>query len=108
MGLLDENIFESLRLVLPEHRMMMKKIESEQVRQTRTALSEDQHEEMQYIIGEAIENRLQVRMTLFGIYENKIIIGHPYIGNGRLKMRSEDGIETIPLDKLVSAKLDSI
>lgn len=108
VGLLDENIFESMRLILPEHRMMMKRIEREQVRQTQPVLSEDQYEEMQYAIAEAIENGVQIQMTLFGTYENKTIVGRPYIENGRLKMHTESGIEIVPLDKLIGAELDSI
>jgi hypothetical protein len=105
MGLLDENIFESMRLILPEHRMLMKRIEREQMRQTQPVLSEDQYEEMQCIIEEAIENKIQVRMTLFGTYENKMIVGYPYAENGRLKLNTEDGIETVPLDKLVFVEI---
>jgi hypothetical protein len=101
MGLLDGNIFEIMRLILPEHRMLTKKIEREQMLQTQPVLSEDQLAEMQHIIGEAIENGSQVRMTLFGTYENKTVVGHPVVENGRLKMRSVDGIEMIPMDKLL-------
>ncbi len=41
-GLLDGNIFESMSLTLPEHRMFQKQFEREMGKQTKPLLSEDQ------------------------------------------------------------------
>ncbi len=103
-GLLDGNLFESMRLILPEHRVTQKSVERELSKQSKPVLSEDQYEEMQTTIVEAIENGSLVKLTLFGEYGNKTIVGHPIAGNGRLRLCIDEGTESVPLDKLIGVE----
>ncbi|TDY37157.1 YolD-like protein, partial [Alicyclobacillus sacchari] len=54
MNIRDGNIFEAMRLVLPEHRALMAQIQRERTRRKRPALTEERLEEMQYTLSEAI------------------------------------------------------
>ncbi len=104
-GILGGNIFESMRIILPEHRATMKRFEHQQSKREKQNLSEDQINDMQYTISEAIENDQEVCVTLFGEYGNKTITGHPIVENGRLRLQTEDGLETVTLEKLLNIEI---
>lgn len=75
MNILSGNIFEGMRLILPEHRAEMKRYENGLTRRTMRQLSQHEWEDTSYIIGEAIESQTSVHMAIFGEYEDDVWIG---------------------------------
>lgn len=73
---LDEgNIFEAMRLVLPEHRAVMSFVAKQNSKRERPVLAEDQMEEMQYILAEALEQQRKVRITFYHPYDDVTLEG---------------------------------
>lgn len=80
---LDEgNIFEALRLVLPEHRSVMSFVKNQRSKRTRPILSEDKLDELQYTLQEAMDTGSKVSLTLYHPYEDVILQG-TLSANGR-------------------------
>ncbi|MFC4768760.1 YolD-like family protein [Effusibacillus consociatus] len=75
MRITDGNIFEAMRLVLPEHRERMETMKRELQRQEKPVLSEDKLAEMSVLLSEAIQDD---RLTILTVY-------HPY-GNQEVRL----------------------
>lgn len=91
MRITDGNIFEGMRLVLPEHREVMQEMRSERKCRRPPELSEDELSEMQYVLAGAIEGRKVVRLTLFDPIQDEVLEGVPELKGGRLWLRQADG-----------------
>lgn len=105
MNINEGNIFEVMRLVLPEHRGAMATWKLQRSNQERPSLSDDEFEHMWYMVTEAIENEFSVRVTLFGEYGNTVLVGKPQVANGRLLIRTEDGVERVVIERLVGVEI---
>ncbi|GMA65683.1 YolD-like family protein (plasmid) [Alicyclobacillus fastidiosus] len=104
---IDEgNVFQMMRLVLPEHRSAMNRYENEQIRQQSKppVLSQHEWEEMSYVISDAIDAQSTVCLTLFGPLENEIWHGVPVMYAGNLHLIVDGERRRVPVDRLVSAK----
>lgn len=100
MKINEGNIFEAMRLVLPEHREMMRGWSRQRHQQKFPILSEDEIQEMQYILSEAIEARARVRITLFGAHDNTVFEGIPMFKE-RLYIVSNTGKQIIDVERLM-------
>ncbi|MFD2172441.1 YolD-like family protein [Tumebacillus lipolyticus] len=96
MRIADGNIFEAMRLVLPEHREAMKRAAVEAKKRSKPTLDEDAWQEIQYTLQEAMERQLPVAVTLFRPLEDEVLIGAPMMRSGSLWLHTEDG--ALPID----------
>ncbi|WP_245632951.1 YolD-like family protein [Alicyclobacillus kakegawensis] len=93
----DGNIFEAMRILLPEHRTTAERYRRQRARRRPPELFEDELAEMQYVLSEAIEQRRPVRLTLFHPSEDVVIEGVPELRGGRLWLWQADG-NRVPVD----------
>ncbi len=84
MRIQEGNIFEAMRLVLPEHRESMLHFERELRKLERPCLEADKQSDMHYILTNALSTGRQIRITLFDPYEDDTREGVPIIKNGKL------------------------
>lgn len=103
MKINEGNIFEAMRLVLPEHRAVMKKWQSERSLRNPPTLSDDEFQEMQYTITEAVENGSRIRLTLFGASGDAVVEGIP-VYDGRLKMVTDRGAQVVDIRRLIKVE----
>jgi hypothetical protein len=106
MKITDGNIFEAMRLVLPEHRELMRQSEQERTKRKQPILSEDEWTEMGYILGEALQYQYKIRVTIFDPTQNVVREGVPVIKNGELRLQTDEGIYRVPMKKVV--KIETI
>jgi len=92
-----------MRLVLPEHLGVMKGWQSERSMRKLPILSEDEIQEMQYMLSEAIENDSKVRLTLFGTHGDTVLEGTP-VYDGRFRIKTEGGVEVVELRELIKVE----
>ncbi|WP_163581105.1 YolD-like family protein [Gracilibacillus saliphilus] len=95
-------------LMLPEHVERLQDFFKEEEKQIdKPILSEDQLEEIQRVLNEALEYELKV---ILKYYQNKQIhhvIGKIYMSNnGKMKMIMNDGIIYFTLDDIVNVELE--
>lgn len=62
-------------MVLPEHRGVMKGWQRERSMREQRTLSEDEIENIQYVVSDAIQNSASVRLTLFGMFGDTMLEG---------------------------------
>lgn len=67
-------------------------------------LTEDETEQIQFVLSEAIENRSRVRVTLFGAHGDTVIEGVP-VYDGRLRIATDNDVQTVDVGRLISAEL---
>ncbi|SFV10445.1 YolD-like family protein [Alicyclobacillus macrosporangiidus] len=103
----DGNIFEAMRILLPEHRATVERYRERRSRRRPPDLSEDELSEMQYVLAEAVEERKVVRLTLFGPIQDEVLEGVPELLGGRLWL-SRTGGKRVPIDcrRLVRVEFD--
>jgi sulfur transfer complex TusBCD TusB component (DsrH family) len=73
MRIIDGNIFEGMRMIIPEHRAAMLKLEQEKKRIERPQLDQDKLELMSRLITEAIQDERCVTVTVYAPYGEKQI-----------------------------------
>jgi hypothetical protein len=105
MKITDGNIFEAMRLMLPEHRELMRQSEQERTKQEQPILSEDEWTEMGYILGEALQYKSKIRVTLFDPSQNVVWEGVPVIKNGELRLQTDEGICRVPMKKVMKIEI---
>ncbi|GAX89878.1 YolD-like family protein [Effusibacillus lacus] len=101
MRIIDGNIFEAMRLVLPEHRELMERSKQESKKRKQPILSEDEWSQMGYILGESMQHKHKIRITLFDPHEDVVWEGTPLIKDGKLHLQTYDGIRQVPLKRVV-------
>jgi hypothetical protein len=67
-------------------------------------ITEEQAEQIQYTLSEALETGTKIYLTLFGEYGDTVLEGYLTF-DGRLRITTEEGIINVPLEKLVKAVL---
>ena len=103
MRINEGNIFEAMRLVLPEHRSIMADWNQQRDQRTLLALSEDEARVIQYTLSEAMARGATVRLTLFGMHGDEVIEGVP-IYDGRLKITTVDGVTEVNVERLIGVE----
>lgn len=101
MKITDGNLFAAMRLVLPEHRALMKQREKEAAKQNFPALAEDEREEMEYILEEALIRGEKVQVTLFAPYGNLILEGIPRMKRDQLYIQTEEGLHKVDTARVI-------
>ena len=100
MRISEGNIFEVMRLVLPEHRGVMAGWKRERSGQESPALSEDEIANMHYILSEAIAHRTSVRLQLVEAGVNRLLEGVP-VYDGRLRIVNAEGDFPVLAERLL-------
>lgn len=95
MKINEGNIFESMRLVLPEHREMMERMKRQMQIHKAPNSTDDELQEMQYTLQEALEMKQQIRVTVYNLIENRVYEGTPTVKGNILYLSDEFG--TLPL-----------
>lgn len=99
--LLEGNLFECMRMIIPEHRKLMKGMELMAKTKSDPIDTFDEYKqiEMMELLQEAIENGLEVSITLkAGRYQGRqIITGFPRANGQNLYVNNQ----RVPLEKVV-------
>jgi hypothetical protein len=106
MRIVDGNIFEAMRLVLPEHRELMKRFKQQSNQRKLPLLSDDARDEMEYVLAEALRQGRTIRVTLFDPDEDVVWEGIPVLKDRQLHLQTADGIRRVPVQKVV--KIEAI
>lgn len=102
MRITDGNLFEAMRLVLPEHRSRM--AEGERRDGQPAAPSADARECMEEMLAMALSHGLSVRLTLGGGREPEVLEGR-LLYAGQLWMEHEGGTTPVAPDRLLAVDL---
>jgi C4-type Zn-finger protein len=108
MRIIDGNIFEGMRIILPEHREAMKRIESEAKRQPRPVLDEQKIEEMARVLADAIQDQRPITVIVYRPFgPDRVVIVpekiEPY--SKRLKGADREGnVRIVPLTDLIDVE----
>ncbi|WP_029420778.1 YolD-like family protein [Alicyclobacillus macrosporangiidus] len=104
MNITEGNIFEAMRLVLPEHRDLMERSERDLRKRVAPMLTEDQYNEIQFVLSECLEEQRPVEVTLFDPYDDDVWRGTPIIRNGKLCLRRGNELWPVPMDRVVKVE----
>lgn len=104
MRISEGNIFEAMRLVLPEHRAKMNDFEREMHQAVRPMLAADKQNDMHYVLEAAIANGRKVQVTLYGPDENCILTGVPSTKGGKLFLTNRDGVHPLSPNRLIDVE----
>ncbi|WP_258112171.1 YolD-like family protein [Alicyclobacillus sp. SP_1] len=104
MNINEGNIFEAMRLVLPEHRRIMESWQCARSERIPPVLSEDELEQMQYTLSDALQTGSRVRLTMFHEYGDAVLEGVP-MHDGRLKIVTDDGVRVVDVGRLIKAEM---
>ncbi|WP_436664524.1 YolD-like family protein (plasmid) [Alicyclobacillus acidoterrestris] len=100
---IDEgNVFEMMRLVLPEHRRAMSQYQTTRELRTKPILSQQEWEEMSYMISDALDASSPVRVTLFGPLVNEVWEGVPMMYAGELHLVIDGKRRRLPTERLIA------
>lgn len=108
MRIIDGNIFEGMRIILPEHREAMKRLEKEAKRKPRPVLDEQKLEEMSRVLADAIQDSRPIKVTVYKPFgpERVVMIPEkidPY--TKRLRGRDREGnVLSVLLNDIVDVK----
>ena len=105
MNIRDGNIFESMRLVLPEHRALMAQIQRERMKQKRPVPTEERLEEMQYTLIEAIRKGRAVRVTVFTPELDVVLVGSVSVRGRELRVRTVNGVRAVDVRDVVGVEV---
>lgn len=101
MGITDGNIFEAMRLVLPEHRELMEQAKRKSNQVEKPILSEDELIEIHYSLSEAIENQTEVEVTIYHENSCQVLRGIPQVSNEVLHLNTPTGVTKVPFELLL-------
>lgn len=91
MNLTAGNIFEAMRLVLPEHRGLMGDLARLGRIRQRPELMEDGAAEFEYLWREAWHGQFALAITLFGPEQEQVICGIPLTCQKPLRLQTDQG-----------------
>lgn len=104
MGIADGNLFESMRLMLPEHRDVMTRLKREQQIKKKPILSQQKWEDIGYVISDAIEHQTSVCIQLFNSFEDEFLEGIPEARDGVLYLNINGDRKKVPFDRLIDVE----
>lgn len=98
-------IWESSRIILPEHRSAIRQHRTELRKRTRPELDEQRWEELQIAISDAVESKQPVAVRCWGVYEDEIHVGvieRVDVLTRRLRIVGERETVWVPLGEIVN------
>jgi hypothetical protein len=102
MRIADGNIFEAMRLVLPEHRELMEERRTLAQKRKQPMLSEDEWARMEYVVTECLEEASALKVTLFQPWRDIVLEGTPILVQDRLCLQTDQGVRELPIGKIVA------
>jgi hypothetical protein len=102
MRISEGNIFEAMRLVLPEHREKMTQFERESRKASPPVLAPDKQYEMHCILETAIREGREIQITRFNPNENERLTGIPYFKGGKLLLASGNEIYVLTMGQIIN------
>ncbi|WP_405131920.1 YolD-like family protein [Paenibacillus sp. FSL H8-0317] len=101
-------IFESSRMILPEHREAMLRHQREQQRRGKPIMDEQAIEEIVRALAESFHEKTQVDLVVFSPFDDEhysgVVIGINQ-QSGRVNLLLEDGKKEITIAEIISANL---
>ncbi|EJY57202.1 YolD-like protein [Alicyclobacillus hesperidum URH17-3-68] len=107
MNIRDGNIFEAMRLVLPEHQALMAQIRRDRAKRKRPVLTEERLEEMQYTLSEAIREGRTVRVTVFTPERDVVLVGSVSVCGRELRVQTVNGVRVVDVRDVVEMEIVS-
>lgn len=100
--LLDGNLFEKMRIILPEHRHLMENYEKEKEisKREHPIISEHQYAEFSKTISEAVLSQSEIQITLYKKGENEYVTGVPIVDH-KLRVLTGAGLITIQTNRVI-------
>lgn len=105
MRIEEGNIFEVTRLVLPEHRAVMGFMSKQKSKRARPILTEDQLDEMQYTVSEALDRGRRVRISLYHPYDDIALEGILSVSGTTILIHTADGIIQATIGNIIRVDL---
>ena len=104
--LLDGNLYEKMRIILPQHRSLMERYEYELNTSKRRCpiISEHQYAEFSKMIAEAVLNQQRVKIALYGKEKNECVVGIPVI-SGSFEILNDEGRRAIQADRVIDVSI---
>lgn len=107
MGKLEGNgIFESSRMILPEHREAMLRHQREQQRRGKPIMDEQAIEEIVRTLAQSFHEKVQVDLVVFSPFDDEhysgVVIGINQ-SRGRVNLLLDDEEKEIPIAEIISA-----
>lgn len=105
--LTGNGMWESSRMMLPEHKLDYEKFRKEEKRMSKPTLLEDEIEEIVYGINESFGNSLTTTIEVFGELGNRKVSGIVAEVNQyskKIKIVFDDGYEYIDFDEIMRVK----
>ena len=103
----NNGLWESSRMMLPEHREAIIRTQSMGIAKKRPELDSQELELIATAIRESYTLHIEITLILYNEYENKIITG-TVVGvdyqRGRIKVQTEDEIEPIKINKIIGVR----
>ncbi|MFD0710653.1 YolD-like family protein [Paenibacillus sp. GCM10027626] len=100
------NMFwESSRMILPEHKQAMNKHRDDLKKRRQPQLDSQEVEDIVYKIGESMECKSEITVTLFDEYEDEQITGYVVRVDerrGKILLQAESGDEWIDFKRIVN------
>jgi hypothetical protein len=109
MRIIDGNIFEGMRIILPEHREAMRRLKTEAKIQPRPVIDEQKFEEMSRVLADAIQDQCPITVIVYKLFgpDRVVIVPEkidPY--SKQLKGKDREGnVRNIPLTDLIDVQL---
>ncbi|WP_206832728.1 YolD-like family protein [Alicyclobacillus fructus] len=101
MNIRDGNIFEAMRMVLPEHRELMTQIQRMRAKRKRPVLTEERLEEMQYVLREG----RTVRVTVFTPERDVVLVGRVSVRGRELRVCTAAGVHIVDVRDVVEVEM---
>lgn len=96
-----DNIYEGMRMIMPEHRDMMNRIARDEKRRVRPILADDAIEEMGMILSEAVAEGKRISVTVFDEWENVSYKGVPVMRGQVMYVDDGEGRHRVELSDIV-------
>ncbi|WP_256846889.1 YolD-like family protein [Paenibacillus sp. Pae108] len=101
-------MWESSRMIIPEHKEAINRHRKESGRKQRPVLDEQRQQDLGYAIGEAMANQRAVTLVLFGEYEDREVTGTVEKVDRQLRrmkvITGPDEYEWVKFEDIVSVK----
>lgn len=107
--LYGNGLWESSRMMLPEHKEAILRSNRNQERKERSVLDEQELERISRVLAASLQTKKPVRLRLFGEWQGREVLGtvtRVDPGGRRACLRTEAGLEWIALADIVGAEGD--
>ncbi|GAB6989523.1 YolD-like family protein [Paenibacillus pini] len=103
-------LWESSRMMLPEHKERINQNQKEHKIKTRPVIHDDEWENILYNLGISLSEKEVVEVTLFDTYSDRIVIGVvtnvvPHQKKFKVEFDNDSGYEWVDFEEVVRARI---